>query len=371
MDWEAFLEDKVSGDSRVNLTGKPKNYFLKTHNCQDLRTFQEERTPQKLSEELGLSETSYREAIGKVYKQLAPLLEEGGIFLTSSPGRTTRENSNPCKVHTWLLEQYQKVCKREVESQAAEQLERLEHKLHTQLKTLNYFIEEGEFRAAINRRGACSAFLVRVDGDDAQAWLVQRLAEKIRNFEISDRFVINLKNQFLSADLNELWLKLSKQSDAVQVSESDRSRILADVAARCRTKNVIIALYGVRRMEKEGWIHLQEKFWRPLIKQLQDQENRGKCILLLTEQAGFLGNSLLQDLHELAAWKTLTREDWEDWSEDDAVQELWESGRVKACPHSDKVQEALENICRTLRIQHQEYKGIEVMRRKIWDLEKA
>jgi inactive STAND len=362
MSWTEFLQKIVDRQPR-NFGPDTEARFIKIFSLEDSNQYRI-NTQSVLAKKFGYEiHEPFGRYLTDIYEALKPLFLEDGFVLRPKPGkgRSAGNETQLYRVHKWLRDRYDKdQAIRERENQAIDALHTTERRLHELLKEFSYSEEQGQFCKAVNT-ARCSAFLIRVDGQATQQWLARRLAEKIPNFPSSKRITIDLRNQFIAADLfTELARGILENRPG-----NDPDDVIREVAQFCKTQNLTIALYGIGALESADWDSLQG-FWEKLVN-LVDQ---GKCTLLLTEEADFDGPIALTK-NDPAPWKTVEPLEWETWVDRQEVQELWAS-----CPRSDtdrpfkgippgKPQQALERICKEFSVNGP---VIKVMTDKIWNL---
>jgi inactive STAND len=369
--WIEFLQ-KIIDNEACSFGKVPKKRFLKIFEHEDSKKYDVEQC--QLAQDYYSEETEETEDLTKfagylteIYKAMEPLNLE---LLKSPRGRYPGPTRKYYHVHLWLRQLYDAEQQSlERQHQASAPVLTIEHALHEQLKKFNYFPQQGQFCEVVNQE-RCSAFLIRVDGEATQTWLARRLAEEIPNFLGSKRVRIDMRGHSIPPDL---FAELAREI-LNTVSGCDKDEIIEEVAQFCKTRNITIALYGVDELEKEHWESLRD-FWERLVKAI----DRGKCTLLLTEDATFQCPIKLSKLHELTTWETVPTELWENWVARREVQELLESCRSTNATQAfssappTKPQRALERICNKFTVNDKEAVSgkeavIKVMTDKIWNL---
>jgi hypothetical protein len=357
--WIEFLQ-KIIDNEKCNFGKVHKERFLKIFGHEDSRKYNVEQA--EIARNFYSAEcdpTDFGGYLTAIYQAMEPL----NLKLLKSPkGRPSGSTRKYYHVHVWLRQLYEaEQGSIECQQQASAPMLTTEHALHEQLKKFNYFPQQGQFCDVVNQE-RCSAFLVRVDGEATQTWLVRRLAEEIPNFLSSKRVAINVMGRYPNADL---FTELA-QGILGTISRSEPEDIVGRVAELCRTKNITIALYGISGLEPEDWECLRD-FWERLVKAV----DQGKCTLLLTEDTDFSCSVVLPELHQLTAWETVPINLWNTWVDRDEVQEL-----CRSCSRSVpdrpfrgtppiKPGRALERICHEFDISEP---VIRVMTDKIWNL---
>jgi hypothetical protein len=377
--WEKFLEEIAE---QADIRGKSRSHFLKIYKCQDFTAFCEIPTKVRY-ESLGYtSENSYNQLLGKFYDLLSPLMLEDGIILDRQRGRQKDKDPAYKDVHRWLTGRYKNYCATVTLDGAPPGVDRAigyGYQLHSELKDLAGDAEVAKFAEYV-RKSRCTAYCIQTTGEEAQHWLVRRVAEKISNFATSDRIFINLKNRYLGLDLSELWRSLSPGLDDYQSSEVQEV-ILDEIVKKCAVKNVIIVLYGIQKACAEIWESLDASFWKLLQKKMQEVQGTGKCILIVTGNTKFCVSKnysetvFLQGLPVIELEDILI-EDWSDWIGRDTVKQLWaEAGNIgQSLPvfhHTqvpEQTQSVLESVCSQLNIKDEVHQGIDFMRHRFWHL---
>jgi inactive STAND len=363
MSWTDFLDEIVErrGCEFSREAGKRFKAIFKPEESAGYLETQELLAPQ-----FGYEPQRFRDHLREIYPILRPLSDEREFqaILQQPSGKPKGGKTKLYRLHVWLRQLYEAEQQVLVRQQAVSApVLTIENALHEQLKEFNYFRQQGQFCEVVNQE-RCSAFLVRVDGEATQTWLVRRLAEKIPNFLGSKRIMIDVRNQYISADL---FTELA-QAILGERSGNEPDEIIAEIAIFCKTRNITIALYGVEALESSNWESLGN-FWDRLVKAV----DCGKCTLLLTEGVAFERPIVmpLSALCELEAWKDVSPGLWGNWTGREEVQNLWGT-----CQKKDPTQaftgksppnpeQALKQICKEFSVKG---RVIDIMTDKIWNL---
>jgi inactive STAND len=376
--WKTFLEEIAD---KAGIRGKPRGHFLKIYECQDFTTFCDIPTKERYASLGFTSENSYNQLLSNFYDLLSPLMSEDDIVLVRKKGRQKQKDPAYKVVHKWLTDRYKNWHAMPTPDVAPQGFDRSSHghKLHSELRDLAGDDQVATFANYV-RKNRCTAYCIQTTGEDAQHWLVRRVAEKVSNFATSDRIFINLKNRYLGLDLSELWRSLSPDLDDYQSSEVQEV-ILDEIVKKCAVKNVIIVLYGIQKACAGIWESFDASFWRLLQKKMKEAQGTGKCILIVTGNTKFCvsrnysENVFLQRLPVIELEDILI-EDWSDWIGRDTVKQLWaEAGNIgQSLPvfhHTqvpEQTQSVLESVCSQLNIKDEVHQGIDFMRHRFWHL---
>ncbi|AFY52644.1 ribosomal protein S6 [Rivularia sp. PCC 7116] len=155
---------------------------------------------------------------------------------------------------------------------------------------LDYKQQEQEFRSAIEE---CKegAFLVQTGEERIQRWLVRRLAKCVPDFKQAYKLSIRIRSHPMRNNFDAFWQEFKQDLG----ENLNREMVIQGLAEFCKTKSVIIVIYGISCLdaEKVGKFYA---FWSDLVEKVSSipRSFRSRLVLILAEKnSATLSNKLL------------------------------------------------------------------------------
>ena len=144
------------------------------------------------------------------------------------------------------------------------------------LYSLDYRQQEQEFRSA--KEGA---FLVQTEEERIQRWLVRRLAGCVPDFKQAYKLSIRIRSHPMRNNFDAFWQEF-KQDLGDNLS---RKTVIEGLAEFCKTKSVIIVVYGLSSLDAEKVGKFYD-FWSELVEKVSSitRSFRSRLVLILAEK---------------------------------------------------------------------------------------
>ncbi|MBO3457301.1 caspase family protein [Aetokthonos hydrillicola Thurmond2011] len=231
------------------------------------------------------------------------------------------------------------------------------------LLSLDYCKQERVFiDAMIDTEQREKAFLVQTDEEEIQSWLVRRLAKRVWGFHNAKKYEIRVHRHRMRINFNYFLEEF--QQDIGIGNRITLETVIQCLAEVCEQKSVIIAIYGLSRLDQEKVLQFHT-FWSGLVKQVHSRNLSDlRLVLLLAEENNndvlrrlypFFSNTpfIYEPIH-LTPLESILRNDLKKWrlQQQDVYDSLnFSNLEIESIAEEDVLNwsetplEMLENIC--------------------------
>ena len=206
--------------------------------------------------------------------------------------------------------------------------------VYPNLLKLGYRQQARLFRRLIEVESV-GAFLIHGYPDYGQRWLLNRLIVQYVNYALAGKkIVVNVSRKVRRNDVSAFWREIAGHV-GLRGKLCSVSEIAERVYQQWRTQNVLLVFHEIERMPENAFSELIDKFWLPLIDNIQkqysqeSQKNDFKLLMFLLDYEGRVTDYEISFAERInAQWTSrlpvkspilseFSQDDLTDWLEDE------------------------------------------------------